>query len=108
MKFIFRFYSSLIIFGIFLFNAEKIVWSYNVLIFLGIIFGITLLIHGFLTEFIVFLVSTREQIELTKLDHILVSTAIPIVLVLIVQILNLAAFEGDPDNTCMGMRDVGC
>lgn len=66
MKFIFRFYSSLILFGILMFNEEKIVWSYNILILLGTVFGIILLIRGFLTEFIVFLVSIREQIELTK------------------------------------------
>ena len=75
-----------------------ILWLNGLLegIFLGISLGIS---RDDATEF-----------KTSTLDKLLIASAVPLTLVLLGKFLSLLTNgnDFDPDNTCLGMRDVGC
>jgi hypothetical protein len=113
IDYIYRLYSALIILGVILYNAASITWGLNIIITLAFLMLIILAMHNFLTEFIMNMisikVSNQSSDHFSILDKFLLSTTVPVVLIFLGQVLKVVAMgDTDPDNTCLGMRDVGC
>ena len=113
IDYIYRLYSASIVFGVLLYNADSITWGLNIAIILAFLMLIILAMHNFLSEFIMNMISIKASNQssdhFTNFDKFLLSTTVPLVLIFLGQVLKVVAIgETDPDNTCMGMRDVGC
>tara|TARA_B100000780_G_C20827075_1_gene328636 strand:+ start:207 stop:467 length:261 start_codon:yes stop_codon:yes gene_type:complete len=55
-------------------------------------------------------IDNTTEFKTSILDKLLIASAVPLTLVLVGKFLSLltTGSDFDPDNTCLGMRDVGC
>ena len=55
-------------------------------------------------------IDNTAEFKTSILDKLLIASAVPLTLVLVGKFLSLltTGSDFDPDNTCLGMRDVGC
>jgi hypothetical protein len=112
---LFRLYSACILLSVFLYRSENIGWSINLAFILGLLYLLIWSLQNVFGELILSFISNGLADELyshTKFkffDKFLISTALPVLLIFALQLIKIVNVgEGDPDNTCMGMRDVGC
>lgn len=115
--YIYRLYSACLVTAIFFYrNQDMAVTATSILLFLGISFIGVLILNDGIEGFLVSL-SLRQDIEnfeshfnLSVFDKLLVATTVSTFLILISMLIGVYgdSHDFDPDNTCLGMRDVGC
>ena len=112
---LFRLYSACILLSVVLYTSDSIYWSFNLALLLGLLYLLIWSLQNVFSNLILSFISNGLADELYShakfklFDKFLISTALPVLLIFALQLIKIVNFgEGDPDNTCMGMRDVGC
>ena len=116
--YIYRLYSACLVTAIFFYrNQDMAVTATSILLFLGIIFIGVLSLNDVIEGHLVSLSLSRQDndnfeshFNLSVFDKLLVATTVSTFLILISMLVGVYSdsHDFDPDNTCLGMRDVGC